>query len=87
MEGWLAAARLLTPTSGTNSKISDLIFVKMGMPQLRVACAPTWGFLSIDDVYTKSTSGTRVYSVHVLVGDVILNYADAYEFRPLKSVA
>ena len=87
MEGWLAAARLLTPTSGTNSKISDLIFVKMGMPQLRVACAPTWGYISIDDVYTKSTSGTRVYSVHVLVGDVILNYADAYEFRPLKSVA
>ena len=87
LEGWLAAARLLTPTSGTNSKISDLIFVKKGMPGLRVACAPTWGYISIDDIFTKSTSGTRVYSVHVLVGDVIVNYADAYEFRPLKSVA
>ena len=86
LEGWLAAARLLTPTSGTNSKISDLIFVKMGMPQLRVACAPTWGYISIDDIFTKSTSGTRVYSVHVLVGNVILNYSDAYEFKPLKTI-
>ena len=87
LDGWLAAARLLTPTSGTDSKISDLLFVKLGFPGLRVACAPTWGFISIDDVYTKSTSGVRVYSVHVLVGDVIVNYADAYEFKPLKTVA
>ena len=87
LEGWLAAARLLTPTSGTNSKISDLIFVKLGMPGLRVACAPTWGYISIDDIFTKSTSGTRVYSVHVLVGDVIVNYANAYEFKPLKAIA
>ena len=43
--------------------------------QLRVACAPTWGYISIDDIFTKSTSGTRVYSVHVLVGNVILNYS------------
>ena len=87
LEGWLAAARLLTPGSGTNSKISDLLFVKMGMPALRVACAPTWGYVAIDDVYSKSTSGTRVYSVHVLVGDVIVNYSDAFSFKPLKSVS
>ena len=41
---------------------------------------------AIDDIFTKSTSGTRVYSVHVLVGDVIVNYADAYEFKPLKTI-
>ena len=84
LEGWLAAARLLTPTSGTNSKISDLIFVKMGMPGLRVACAPTWGYISIDDIFTKSTSGTRVYSVHVLVGDVILNYPTPTSSSPSR---
>ena len=57
----------------------------MGMPQLRVACAPTWGYISIDDVYTKSTSGTRVYSVHVLVGDVILNTPTPTSFGPSRA--
>ena len=33
---------------------------------------PTWGTISIDDIYTDSRSGQRHFTVHTLVGDKIL---------------
>ena len=82
--GFGAASRLKTPSSGANENISDCIAVRMGFPALRVACAPTWGSVSIDDIYSTSGAGTRVYTMHVLVGDVIVNFSDAYALVPLK---
>ena len=82
--GFGAAARLLTPSSGANENIADAVAVRLGFPALRVACAPTWGSVAIDDIFSKSAAGTRVYNLHVLIGDVLINYPDAYSFPTVK---
>ena len=62
----------------TASTIAEGIVYRMGQA-VRTACLPTWGSLSIDDIYTDSASGTRHFSMHVLVGSkVLLVQPDAY---------
>ena len=77
--GFKAAARLITA-----SNVSDGIAVRLGFPGLRVACCPTWGSIAIDDIYTKSGAGTRVYVLHVLCGDVLINYPAAFSRLAVK---
>ena len=45
---------------------------------MRTAVCPTWGYLSVDDIYTGARKGERRYVVSVLVGDLILVQPDAY---------
>ena len=45
---------------------------------IRTAVCPNWGEISIDDVYSGSIKGERYFTVHVLLGDVILVQPDAY---------
>ena len=47
----------------------------MGM---RTAVCPHWGEVSIDDIYSGAASGTRSFTMHVLLGDVILVQPNAY---------
>ena len=47
----------------------------MGM---RTAVCPHWGEVSIDDIYSGAASGVRSFTMHVLLGDVILVQPDAY---------
>ena len=54
------------------SDIARGIVRRMGRPGLRTACHPTWGTVSIDDIYTDSRSGQRHFMVHALVGDKVL---------------
>lgn len=83
--GFSAAARLLTPASGSNENIADGLAVLLGKPGLRVACLPTWASVVIDDIYTQADKATRVYNMHVLVGEkVILNYSAAFSFVTFK---
>ena len=49
-----------------------------GSGAMRTAVCPTWGELVIDDVYSLSASGVRAFTMHVLLGDVILVQPDAY---------
>ena len=56
----------------TASTIARGIVYRMGRPGLRTACHPTWGTVSIDDIYTSSRSGQRHFTVHTLVGDKVL---------------
>lgn len=49
-----------------------------GAGAMRTAVCPHWGEVSIDDIYTGSASGTRAFTMHVLLGDVILVQPDAY---------
>ena len=46
---------------------------------MRTAVCPHWNEISIDDIYSGSASGTRHFTMHVLLGDVILVQPDAYE--------
>ena len=49
-----------------------------GAGSMRTAVCPTWGEIGIDDIYSGSASGERFFTMHVLLGDVILVQPDAY---------
>ncbi len=73
--GWWTNKRM----PATASTIARGIVRRMGRPGLRTACHPTWGTISVDDIYTDSRSGQRHFTVHTLVGDkVLLVQPDAY---------
>ncbi|MCY4510668.1 MAG: hypothetical protein OXG35_27470 [Acidobacteria bacterium] len=73
--GWWTNKRM----PATASTIARGIVYRMGRPGLRTACDPTWGTISVDDIYTDSRSGQRNFTVHSLVGDrVLLVQPDAY---------
>ena len=64
----------------TVSTIAQGIVYRMGQAGIRTASHPTWGSISIDDLYTDSRSGQRHFSMHVLVGDkVLIVQPDAYD--------
>ena len=82
--GWRTNARM----PDTASTIAEGIVYRMGRPGLRTACHPTWGTISVDDIYTDSRSGQRHFSVHALVGDkVLLVQPDAYARAKWKVAA
>ena len=49
-----------------------------GAGAMRTAVCPHWNRVSIDDIYSGSASGERYFTMHVLLGDVILVQPDAY---------
>ena len=49
-----------------------------GAGSMRTAVCPHWNEVSIDDIYSGSASGERFFTMHVLLGDVILVQPDAY---------
>ncbi len=60
------------------SDIQQAILYRKGR-SMRTAVCPHWNMVSIDDIYSGSASGTRHFTAHVLLGDVILVQPDAYE--------
>ena len=89
-----AAAYAMANTGGfwTNSRMPDAVstiqqailyrmgrsFLNMGEGYSRTAVCPTWNEVSIDDIYSGSAKGERYFTMHVLLGDVILVQPDAY---------
>ena len=49
-----------------------------GAGAMRTAVCPHWGEIGIDDIYSGSARGERAFTLHVLLGDVILVQPDAY---------
>ena len=49
-----------------------------GAGAMRTAVCPHWNEISIDDIYSGSAQGERFFTMHVLLGDVILVQPDAY---------
>ena len=66
--GWWTNKRM----PATAATIARAIVYRKGRMGLRTACHPTWGTISIDDIYTSSRSGQRHFTVHALVGDKVL---------------
>ena len=70
------------PDSASN--IAQGILYRMGRSTMggstgmRTAVCPHWGEVTIDDIYSGAASATRSYTLHVLLGDVILTQPDAY---------
>ena len=69
------------PAAAAN--IQAAILYRMGMGEtenspMRTAVCPHWNEISIDDIYSGSARGERFFTMHVLLGDVILVQPDAY---------
>ena len=89
-----AAAYALENTGGfwTNLRMPDAdgsnyqaaILYRMGRAMMggamgmRTAVCPHWGEVSIDDIYSGSAKAERYFTMHVLLGDVILVQPNAY---------
>ena len=60
------------------SNVQAGIMYRRGRSGMRTAVCPHWNMISIDDIYTGSAKGERYFTMHVLLGDVILVQPDAY---------
>ena len=66
------------------SDVQQAVLYRMGRSMMggagamRTAVCPHWNEISIDDIYSGSASGERFFTMHVLLGDVILVQPDAY---------
>ena len=49
-----------------------------GAGAMRTAVCPHWNEIGIDDIYSGSAQGERYFTMHVLLGDIILVQPDAY---------
>ena len=64
-------------TFETVDNVQQAILYRMGRA-MRTAVCPHWGTVDIDDIYSGSAKGERSFTMHVLLGDVILVQPDAY---------
>ena len=78
--GWWTNKRM--PNAASN--IQQAILYRKGRSMMggagamRTAVCPHWNEISIDDIYSGSAQGERFFTMHVLLGDVILVQPDAY---------
>ena len=72
------------PDSGGREDVQEAILYRKGRSMMggagamRTAVCPHWNDIGIDDIYSDSASATRHFTVHVLLGDVILVQPAAY---------
>ena len=60
--------------------IQQGILCRKGRMGMRTAVLPQWGYVAIDDIYTKSAEGERAYTVSTMVGSqVIVVQPGAYQ--------
>ena len=59
------------------SHIQQGILCRKGQPGQRLAVAPTWGSLEVDDIFSDAKKGIRNFTVSVLIGDVIVEQPSA----------
>ena len=84
--GFLASSRM----PATASMIAQAIRYRAGtmgldgVNAMRAATCPVWQELSIDDIYSDSASGIRHFTMHALIGDVLIVQSTAYERVDLK---
>lgn len=77
----------------TANKIAQGILYRSGRSAMgasmgmRTAVCPHWGEISIDDIYTGSSKAERYFTMHVLLGDVILVQPAAYAQVAFRTAA
>ena len=78
--GWWTNQRMPDPASN----IQQAILYRMGRSMaggagaMRTAVCPHWNAIDIDDIYSGSARGERYFTMHILLGDVILVQPNAY---------
>ena len=79
--GWWCNSRM--PATATT--IARGIVYRKGKPGLRTASHPTWGSMSVSDIYSDAASGQTHFTLAVLVGDkVLVVQPDAYDLVEFK---
>ena len=78
--GWWTNKRMPAPASDDQAAILYRKGRSMmgGSAGMRTAVCPHWGEVAIDDIYSGAAKAERSFSMHVLLGDVILVQPDAY---------
>lgn len=80
--GWWCNSRM----PATASTIARGIVYRMGKPGLRTASHPTWGSISVTDIYSDAASGQTHFTLAVLVGDkVLIVQPSAYDLVEFKT--
>ena len=78
--GWWTNKRM----PDTDAHIQQAILYRKGRSGMgasagmRTAVCPHWNVIDIDDIYSGSAKGERYFTMHVLLGDVIIVQPDAY---------
>ena len=72
--GWWTNKRM----PDTANHVQQAILYRKGRSGMRTAVCPHWNEIGIDDIYSGSAKGERYFTLHVLLGDVILVQPDAY---------
>ena len=83
--GWWTNTRMPDPVTFMSvDSVQQAILYRKGRSMqggsmgMRTAVCPHWGEISIDDVYSGSAKAERYFTMHVLLGDVILIQPSAY---------
>ena len=82
---WVTNTRMPDPaTFMTVDNVQQAILYRMGRSMMRgagamrTAVCPHWNVIDIDDIYSGSAQGERYFTMHVLLGDVIIVQPNAY---------
>ena len=70
------------------ANVGDSIVVRAGMARGKsgmCAVAPVWGNIEITDIYTDSASAMQHVSLHLLLGNVLVRYPEAYRQWKVKT--
>ena len=70
-----AHSRMPEPADG----ISQGVAARLGQPGLMRAVVPSWGRLTVDDIYSDAAKGERHFTISMIVGDLVLVQPDAYK--------
>ena len=83
--GWWTNSRMPVPATFMSvDNVQQAILYRMGRSimggsgGMRTAVCAHWNEVSIDDIYSGSARGERAFTMHVLLGDVILTQPNAY---------
>ena len=84
--GFMSSSRM----PATDTTIAQCLRVRMGtmgldgVDAMYLASCPVWNEVAIDDIYSDSASGIRHFTMHNLIGDVLIIQANAYERVDIK---
>ena len=83
--GWWTNTRMPDPATFMSvNNVQQAILYRKGRSMsggagaMRTAVCPHWNVIDIDDIYSGSAQGERYFTMHVLLGDVILVQPNAY---------
>ena len=77
--GWWTNKRMPDTDANVQAAIACRKGRRMMPSPMRTAVCPSWGYFSVDDIYSGALKGQRRFVISTLVGDLILVQKDAYE--------